>query len=237
MKRTIKTLFLITLIASVNVLIANTFSLTVHSNGAAFNPDQDTIYRWGGAQQFDIVAEMDMKNDSSITITYRWTKLKSSLGSWEVAICDKNNCYLSSVTEKEFTLDAGKSGILNAHFYPDGVIGDGFLDLKIVNTDDTTDAATITYNATAYPTGIGDSKLVSYNFEIYPSPASEYINISFDDNELSIVEIYNILGKKLSTIKINKKATYSITDLPKGLYFIKVKDSRGVVHTKSFVRN
>ncbi|MBL4655879.1 MAG: T9SS type A sorting domain-containing protein, partial [Bacteroidia bacterium] len=167
----------------------------------------------------------------------------ANIGTWEVAICDKNNCYLSSVTEKEFTLSGsepgkeGEIGILNAHFYPDGVIGVGFLDLKLVNTADTTDAVTITYKAQAYPTGIGNSKLVSYNFEVYPSPASEYINISFDDNELSEVEIYNILGKKLSTIKISKKAIYNITDLPKGLYFIKVKDSNGVVHTKSFVRN
>ncbi|MBL4716216.1 MAG: hypothetical protein COC01_06545 [Bacteroidetes bacterium] len=237
MERTLKTLFLITLIASVNVLIANTFSLKVHHNGDVVNSN-DTAYYWGGVAKFDIVVELDITNDSNADVTYTWIKNKENMTNlWEVAICDKNNCYLSSVTEKSFTLSAGEQGIINAHFYPSGAAGQGILDLDVFNASDTTDLATIIYKVTAYPTGIGDSQLSTYDFEVYPSPASDYINISFDDNEINDVEIYNILGKKLSTIKLNKNTIYNITDLPTGLYFIKVKDSQGVVHTKSFVRN
>ena len=237
MKKIFLSVFLSGLIAFAGLVMANTsFTLTAHSTGNSIT-STDTVYQWGTYNQFDIVAEVDMKNNSDSAKTYSWTKLKSNMGSWEVAICDKNNCYLPSITTQQFTLSASEKGIMNAHFYPAGVAGEGVLILQLKNLNEANDTANVVYKVKAYPTGIGDSKLLTYELNVYPSPADEFVKVSFSSNKTQDVEIYNILGKKLATLKISNSVIYDLTDLPAGLYFVKVKDEKGIVRTKTFIKS
>jgi len=62
-------------------------------------------------------------------------------------------------------------------------------------------------------------------FEIYPNPATEILNISVPDKNLK-VEILNLNGKIVKEqILRNKKEQIDISNLPKGYYLLKIKNT------------
>jgi len=81
---------------------------------------------------------------------------------------------------------------------------------------------TVTVTATA---SVGEQDI--FNFNIYPVPASDIINISLDnitDNQISI-EVYDLLGRQnISTISnvTNGKTSLNISGLTRGIYVVKV---------------
>jgi hypothetical protein len=69
-------------------------------------------------------------------------------------------------------------------------------------------------------------------FIIYPNPASETVNIKYDLNETSDIQIviYNMLGQQAKSLKSVKNQepgrydqSYGISDLREGLYLVKIK--------------
>jgi hypothetical protein len=69
------------------------------------------------------------------------------------------------------------------------------------------------------------------NFNIYPNPTKEYLNIDF--SSLESVSIFNILGKELIKESNNR---INVSSLSKGVYFIKVSDGVNST-TKKFIKN
>ncbi|MBL4716215.1 MAG: hypothetical protein COC01_06550 [Bacteroidetes bacterium] len=218
------------------ILASNSFTLTekVTSKTVALN---DTVYHWGIADYFEVVVDIDMMNVSDSTNTYTWTKIGSELGTWQVAICDITMCYNTDVKEAQFDLSSGKSGILNAHFYMGGIAGEGFLELMVRNINNPNDTTILVYQAKAYATGVEIAQINHDNFNVYPNPVSNVLTIDYNSKETNIIEIYNILGKKLDKMDANGKLEYSVEHLPNGLYFIKIKDQDNNILTKSFIRN
>jgi hypothetical protein len=79
----------------------------------------------------------------------------------------------------------------------------------------------------------------SLNFEtikIYPNPANGnkiYFNLT---NDVS-VNIYNVLGKLITTEKINKKNnSIDISNFSKGVYLIKIASPNQII-TKKMIKN
>ncbi|MBB3699952.1 T9SS type A sorting domain-containing protein [Flammeovirga yaeyamensis] len=73
-------------------------------------------------------------------------------------------------------------------------------------------------------TGILSSKIDKTNLSIYPNPT--YDNITIETNVLGQkIEIINIHGRVYKTLFLNKlKENIDLSRLPKGLYFIKMRD-------------
>lgn len=74
-----------------------------------------------------------------------------------------------------------------------------------------------------------------FNVSIYPNPASNKLNISAA-NTIQNVEIYNVLGKKVMSLSINKSSeSIDISGLSSGVYMIKynVDDAVG---TSKFIK-
>jgi hypothetical protein len=80
----------------------------------------------------------------------------------------------------------------------------------------------------------------SYNdgnllFTIYPNPAVETINLIFNSkpDEETTVKLYGIDGKLLQKIPVKEKNTeINVSDLPKGIYFVKLTNSEGTTFRK-----
>jgi hypothetical protein len=73
-------------------------------------------------------------------------------------------------------------------------------------------------------------------FKILPNPAQEYIIITNHNKEYT-VSIFDVTGKKLFSIKDYKpKDQIDIRSLAKGVYFIRLSDSK-VKHTLKFIKN
>lgn len=64
------------------------------------------------------------------------------------------------------------------------------------------------------------------SWSVFPNPASEIISIQFT-NSLAKEQIgmYNATGRLVKIMEVSGKAVFSITDLPNGLYFIRINNS------------
>lgn len=62
----------------------------------------------------------------------------------------------------------------------------------------------------------------AYNdIRVYPNPAIDYIMIT-ENEAVSEVWIYNILGRRVKTYDVETNTKYDIRDLPRGMYIIRL---------------
>jgi YD repeat-containing protein len=75
-------------------------------------------------------------------------------------------------------------------------------------------------------------------FNIYPNPATEYINIenrqNFSDTNISLI---SITGELITKRIMNEKVTISVSDIPAGLYLLKIDSNDGNTQTKKIIIN
>ena len=80
---------------------------------------------------------------------------------------------------------------------------------------------------------VGIEKTEPQIIRIYPNPASDIINVTSDDN-IKCVEMLSYLGQSVFT-KSNlemKQFQIDISNLPTGVYFVKIQTDRGIMSTK-----
>jgi len=79
------------------------------------------------------------------------------------------------------------------------------------------------------------SDLNENNITIYPNPSSNYININLKDNYLNEnieISLYNSLGVKIKDISnsgLNKSISFSVSELPRGCYFVRINNGKSVI--------
>ena len=84
----------------------------------------------------------------------------------------------------------------------------------------------------------GLNELIPENkFSIYPNPTNEYLNINIDGslNEKSQIQIFNTIGLLCKESSFSKTLQLDISDLTKGLYFVRLKNDPQ--QTKKFIKN
>ena len=84
----------------------------------------------------------------------------------------------------------------------------------------------------------GTNDFKALNLTISPNPASQAINLEFDNNIMTAIEIYNILGSRV--ISKNDLSTSAhevdIQSLTSGMYLVKVTGEKGAVTKKLIVK-
>lgn len=85
---------------------------------------------------------------------------------------------------------------------------------------------------------VSENQYSEAKFKLFPNPAKEYINIKTQlENEDSIIEIYNIVGKSVKKLKSSSNYnTINISELANGLYILSIKSSNGITVQK-FVKS
>ncbi|MEO6305815.1 MAG: T9SS type A sorting domain-containing protein [Bacteroidia bacterium] len=92
-------------------------------------------------------------------------------------------------------------------------------------------------------TGLKENHSNLFALDLYPSPASDIINIHFpvSANEKMQLGIYNSLGQELKTIALETTATddvkISTSDLSNGIYILQVTDKGNILSSKRFIIN
>ena len=75
----------------------------------------------------------------------------------------------------------------------------------------------------------------SLNLNIYPSPASDFINLKrLGKDKIKQVDIYNASGIKVCSYNFVSKKI-KIDYLPNGMYFLKISTATGMIGTQKFV--
>ena len=70
------------------------------------------------------------------------------------------------------------------------------------------------------------------SFTIYPNPVQDNLYITVE-GELTLVEVYSILGTKVLS---SKQATVNVSALTSGVYFLRVETQKGAIATKRFIK-
>ncbi len=108
--------------------------------------------------------------------------------------------------------------------------------MNVIYSGPTTIAGAYVYDYT-FATNVLEVK-ESSEFSIYPNPASNQLTISFDVVATRSVEIYNLLGEKLYSSKVNTtNLNIDIQPLKTGVYFIKTTDENNNTSTGKFIKN
>lgn len=75
------------------------------------------------------------------------------------------------------------------------------------------------------------------DFELFPNPAKDYVNVIFNSSDSKNLALYNILGKKVVSVTVESE-TYQLNmrNLNNGIYFLTVLDN-GKSQTKKLIVN
>ncbi|PLX05793.1 MAG: hypothetical protein C0594_06800, partial [Marinilabiliales bacterium] len=165
----------------------------------------------------------------------------------QIAIELGNDTTLCHNYGEGLTLDAGNPGL--EYLWSDG------------STDQTFDLDTNNYALGSYEiavTVIGpvcsntDTILVTYDIcqdvdladmnssiRIYPNPNRGLFTLEMNSSENTIVELHDITGKVISEYTFNKgeiSRNYNVSDLPKGVYYIRISNNEGTSVHKVIVQ-
>lgn len=101
-----------------------------------------------------------------------------------------------------------------------------------------------TYGRGLWRSGIFDASLSidEFNFSninVYPNPATNEINLSWNENESVSIKVYNALGKIMyfnTTINLANKPKIDVSNYASGIYFVKINNTKGVITKKIIVK-
>jgi PKD repeat protein len=101
----------------------------------------------------------------------------------------------------------------------------GEYECKVVNPASTCplDTTSYSYEYSCGTAGIDDSAKETL-WSVFPNPASETITIKFTNVAVKDeLQFYSVTGSLMKVLDSSERTTHSIADLPKGLYFIRLK--------------
>jgi hypothetical protein len=109
------------------------------------------------------------------------------------------------------------------------VVGTNTISLKIqfgklgrTGFTDNTYLDDLSVNLTLYGTALSINNFEKFDFNFAPNPAKNFINLSAA-NSIEKVEVYNLLGKKALSTRINNdRSTLDISELASGMYVMQV---------------
>lgn len=91
-----------------------------------------------------------------------------------------------------------------------------------------TGSITGAFTISAFDASLGNNSFDSSNFTYYPNPVKNNLNLSYN-KEISSVEVFNLLGQKVSSNIINANdAQIDMSNLSKGAYMVKVTSDNQV---------
>ncbi len=69
---------------------------------------------------------------------------------------------------------------------------------------------------------------------LYPNPATDFFaldEVSAQTGEARTLHLYNLLGQRIRSFRVEKEQRYNIADLPTGLYLIQILDAKNHIIT------
>ncbi len=177
----------------------------------------------------EITPSISLRNLTNKTIQIKWEVKKTNLSSgWQAVVCDYQ-CYTSLVESKVFSIKP--NGVLHdfkVSFRPNGKEGIGNLEISFKEINNSSSFKTVTFSASANGGDINKPTKSTTAPKIYPNPAIQYISIKDVQSKVKVIEIYNVVGRKLQIINVsNQGQRFDISRLPRGLYMVRMLGSNG----------
>ena len=187
-------------------------------------------YAEGMADGEDFTAHTMLKNLSGETIVFGWERITNDIpAGWESYICSAITCAPPDVSWGTFSLTALDSTNLDVYFRPEGISGNGMVELRLFLTDDTTQVIYATYFGNASP--VSTFQPILDQVKIYPCPAKDHISI---ENDGAVrIELFSYQGILIALF--DAVTDIDISMLLSGNYFLKIYDQdKKLISVNSF---
>lgn len=212
-----KNLLLFGLFLSVKTLFAQEVIMEINPNPVI---EMDVA-----ADDFEGVGHAVAINNTTDTLHVRWTrKVILMTEGWQSAICDKNQCFFPSVSSQPFEFLPDESARLDVHVYPNEFQGEALIEVKLVNTEDTSQHVTGVYYFNLSPNSTTDVNLESAS--VYPNPTTGGFALS-GANQVSGIDVFDLSGRMMRRFQFREGETYDIADLPQGAYMLRLLGNNG----------
>lgn len=164
------------------------------------------------------------------TLFVTWSKSYDNLSQgWTgTAVCDPKNCYTwaQTLVPKTFKLAPQKWGVVYVDVIASANAGNDPVFVTLTST-----SGDITYKFQSAPTSTKDFD--NSNFvNIYPNPATNYINIALNDKNISSVNVMNLIGKKIAKFAVDANRSpinVPLDNVSTGVYLLQFADAKGKV--------
>ena len=251
-----------TLVANFISSSANSYTITATAgNGGSITPSGTSNYSEGSSATYTITPDNCyaisdvLVNGTSVgaTVSYTFTNIQAN-----------QSIYVTfSPQPVTITVTAGAGGsiVYNGQTIPGGTtqqvtvecgtspvftfIPDANYHVAQVIVDGTNVGNGTTYT---YPNVSGDGTLTvefaegvsvaeyGFDFNIWPNPASDILNVELHNSGDTRVMIINMLGEVVGTWDIaSSNGTINISELTSGVYFVRISSQKGIA-TKKFVK-
>ncbi|GJM31169.1 MAG: hypothetical protein DHS20C18_01700 [Saprospiraceae bacterium] len=209
-----------------SLLFFCTFCLTAQlvfaQSTLVINPNPVTVQDVT-AETLDGVAHSKVTNEASSAGVFQWERtIVHMTEGWESAVCDKNACYTSAISTRQFEMDAAEEGTMDVHVYPNGYEGQATIEVKVFDTVNPENKVVGIYYFNTSPSGTVEVEKVK--LRVYPNPSEGLFTVSTNSIADQVV-IYNVAGRPVREFTHNNNKWYDITDLPRGTYFVRILDA------------
>lgn len=84
--------------------------------------------------------------------------------------------------------------------------------------------------------GLSEYETRQHLLSVYPNPATDIITVSSPNLTNGEMKIYNIIGEQIMMHKLSSETSnINVSNLPKGIYMVRVTDQKGIVGTKKLI--
>lgn len=220
MRKSIFTLTLIMIGTVCSIAQVSLSSRTLYYN-AANSSDEITL---------KTVVTNNATDPSDDTLT--WTIIEQTLlSNWGISYCDPVDCKtaLTLGDFSSFKLNPGSFAEMKMGLFFNNISGNGKLTATIKSKKNPQFIDTIFFIANSWTTNVKDIEK-NQSFSFYPNPVKDQISIKYPSKDNVKIEIFNVLGMKVKTINQEGNITsLQVSDLKKGIYFIRITDGTTIL--------
>ena len=204
--------------------------------------DSDTVVMaYTGSSFVSIYNKLRAPNEMVVT----WRMIDSNFPSgWSLnGFCDNKQCYGSAnvLGGANHTTNAfGQDTLTDFHAQMDGSMAANNTSAYItVQVKDPVSGYTrnLTFIATKGAMSVSSAAKAEANVHLYPMPARDALNITFDEaSGIELASIYNLIGKAVSVYHVQgNSAKFDVSSLPAGMYLLRLMTGSGaVISTRKF---
>jgi hypothetical protein len=180
----------------------------------------------------DIGTEFHVINNNENTLDLLW-KIREidAPDNWNFYLCDTNLCYgpgeADCNPEKPNVVEPDSSSLMQFHVLVAGTQGVGTYEIDYFDKSAPQEIlVTVPVTITAISTSTKEVRIE--DVKVYPNPVTSYFSITENDL-ISKILIYNVVGKQVKAFDANSNGTYSIASLNEGMYLVRLIDQQGKV--------
>ena len=201
-------------------------SYTISAQDVVVSPNP--VHDWETVDDMEIIGDAVIKNESNVEKTYTWERtVICESGNIQTWFCDPNLCYLPSVSTQQFTLAPGAEGPFQLHANFSTTDNRALtVEIKVYENGNEANVVNAMYelNDCAAITSIEDVELSE--IKLFPNPTIDNFSLTNIGNIQNLI-IHNIIGTPLKQYLAEENASYSISDLPAGIYMVQLMDVNG----------